>query len=115
MTAWVDREFERHDFTDEDLVGLSTERVVFTECNFSGANLAESRHRASAFRNCTFRRTSLWHSTFEQCTMLGSVFEQCRLRPVTFDEVDFTSTRPSPSRWRTGCGWTAGTARSLLN
>lgn len=90
MTAWVDREFERHDFTDEDLVGLSTERVVFTECNFSGANLAESRHRASAFRNCTFRRTSLWHSTFEQCTMLGSVFEQCRLRPVTFDEVDFT-------------------------
>ncbi|ETB32747.1 hypothetical protein O971_01580, partial [Mycobacterium avium subsp. hominissuis 10-4249] len=90
MTAWVDREFERHDFTDEDLVGLSTERVVFTECNFSGANLAESRHRASAFRNCTFRRTSLWHSTFEQCAMLASVFEQCRLRPVTFDEVDFT-------------------------
>lgn len=91
MTApWVDREFEGHDFTDDDLSRLRTERVVFTECNFSGANLAESAHRGSAFRNCTFRRTSLWHSSFSRCSMLGSVFVECRLRPITFDEVDFT-------------------------
>ncbi|WP_196770655.1 pentapeptide repeat-containing protein, partial [Mycobacterium colombiense] len=89
-TRWVDQEFECHDFTDDDLSRLQTERVVFTECNFGGANLAESQHRGSAFRNCTFRRTSLWHSTFSQCSMLGSVFVQCRLRPITFDEVDFT-------------------------
>ncbi|OBK99156.1 pentapeptide repeat-containing protein [Mycobacterium sp. 1165178.9] len=89
-TRWVDQEFEGHDFTDDDLSGVQTERVVFTECDFSGANLAESGHRGSAFRNCTFRRTSLWHSAFSQCTMLGSVFVQCRLRPITFDEVDFT-------------------------
>jgi uncharacterized protein YjbI with pentapeptide repeats len=89
-TRWVDQEFEGHDFTDEDLSRLQTERVVFTECNFGGANLAESGHRGSAFRNCTFRRTSLWHSTFSQCSMLGSVFVECRLRPITLDEVDFT-------------------------
>lgn len=89
-TRWVDREFEGHDFTDEDLSWLHTERAVFSECNFSGANLAESQHRASAFRNCTFRRTSLWHSEFAQCSMLGSVFVQCRMRPIAFDEVDFT-------------------------
>jgi uncharacterized protein YjbI with pentapeptide repeats len=76
---------------------LRTERVVFSECHFSDVNLAESERRASAFRNCTFQRTFLWHwgyrplagDIFRQCSMLGSVFMQCRLRPLTFDEVDF--------------------------
>lgn len=93
MPDWADREFtgeDFRDFQDGDLSRLHTERVVFTECDFSGVNLAESRHRGTAFRNCTFTRTTLWHSTFAQCSMLGSVFAQCRLRPVTFDEVDFT-------------------------
>lgn len=90
LPAWVDREFTDHDFREEDLSRLHTERVVFSECDFSGANLAESQHRGSAFRNCKFERTTLWHSTFAQCSMLGSVFVQCRLRPITFDEVDFT-------------------------
>ncbi len=63
---------------------------MFSECDFSGVNLTESEHRGSAFRNCTFERTILWHSTFQQCSMLGSVFVNCRLRPVKFDEVDFT-------------------------
>lgn len=69
---------------------MCTERVVFSQCNFRGANLAESHHNGSAFRNCRFERTSLWHSSFVQCSMLGSVFVACRLRPITFDEVDFT-------------------------
>jgi uncharacterized protein YjbI with pentapeptide repeats len=90
LQHWADREFAGRDFRDEDLSGLRTERVVFSECDFGGVNLAESDHRASAFRNCTFKRTTLWHSTFAQCSMLGSVFEQCRLRPLKFDEVDFT-------------------------
>ena len=89
---WADCEFEGRDFRDEDLSRLRTDRAVFSDCDFSGVNLAESQHRGSAFRNCTFRRTLLWHSTFAQCSMLGSVFEQCRLRPITFDEVDFTLT-----------------------
>lgn len=63
---------------------------MFSECDFSGVNLAESQHRGSAFRNCTFERTTLWHSTFAQCSMLGSVFVACRLRPLTLDDVDFT-------------------------
>lgn len=90
---WADREFSGEDFRDiqnGDLSRLQTDRVVFTECDFSGVNLAESVHRGSAFRNCIFTRTTLWHSTFVQCSMLGSVFAQCRLRPATFDEVDFT-------------------------
>lgn len=87
---WTDCEFVGRDFRDDDLSRLRTERVVFTECNFSGVNLAESEHLGSAFRNCTFNLTELWHSTFRQCSMLGSVFERCRMRPLTLDEVDFT-------------------------
>ena len=89
-TVWTDREFTEHDFRDEDLSRLRTERVVFTECDFSGVNLAESEHVGSAFRNCMFRRTTLWHSMFRHCSMLGSVFAECRLRPVTMVEIDFT-------------------------
>jgi uncharacterized protein YjbI with pentapeptide repeats len=90
LQQWADREFAGHDFRDDDLSRLCTERVVFSECDFSGVNLSESQHRGSAFRNCRFERTTLWHSIFAQCSMLGSVFVQCRLRPITFDEVDFT-------------------------
>lgn len=90
MPHWVDREVAGEDLRDEDFSRLRTERVVFSDCDFSGANLAESEHRGSAFRNCTFQRTLLWHSAFAQCSMLGSIFVHCRMRPVTFDEVDFT-------------------------
>jgi uncharacterized protein YjbI with pentapeptide repeats len=90
LLQWADCEFAGRDFRDEDFSRLRTERVVFTECDFSGVNLSESHHRGSAFRNCIFQRTLLWHSTFAQCSLLGSVFVQCRLRPLTFDEVDFT-------------------------
>lgn len=90
MQQWVDRDFTGQDFREEDLSRLHTERTVFDECDFTGANLTETVHRGSAFRNCTFLRTTMWHSTFQQCSMLGSVFEQCRLRPLTLDEVDFT-------------------------
>ena len=89
---WTEREFAGHDFRDEDLSGLTTVRAVFDECDFSGASLAESVHTGSAFRNCKFDRTTLWHSAFHGCSLLGSVFSRCRLRPVTFDEVDFTLT-----------------------
>lgn len=88
--SWSDQEFAGRDFRDEDLAGLRTERVVFTECDFSGANLTESMHLGSAFRNCRFVRTTLWHSTFRQCSLLGSTFEDCRLRPIVFEDVDFT-------------------------
>jgi uncharacterized protein YjbI with pentapeptide repeats len=90
LDPWIDCQFDGGDFRDEDLSRLRTERAVFSECNFSGVNLAESQHLGSAFRNCTFERTLLWHSAFHQCSMLGSVFVHCRMRPMTFDEVDFT-------------------------
>lgn len=90
MSHWSDREFTGHEFSDEDLSGLHTERVVFTECDFGGADLAESVHLGSAFRNCRFVRTTLWHSIFRHCSMMGSTFEDCRLRPIVCEEVDFT-------------------------
>jgi uncharacterized protein YjbI with pentapeptide repeats len=89
-TVWTDREFVGRDFRDDELGRLRTERVVFTECDFSGVDLAESEHTGSAFRNCVFRRTSLWRSTFRYCSLLGSVFTECRLRPLTLVEVDLT-------------------------
>lgn len=87
---WTDREITAETFYDDDFRELHTERVVFTECDFSGANLTESLHVGSAFRNCTFRRTSLWHSEFRQCSLLGSTFTDCRVRPSKFTETDFT-------------------------
>ena len=89
-TVWTEKEFVGHDFRDDDLSRLHTERAVFTECDFSGVDMSESEHVGSAFRNCTFRRTSLWHSTFRHCSLLGSVFTECRMRPLTLVEVDFT-------------------------
>ncbi|WP_319456502.1 MULTISPECIES: pentapeptide repeat-containing protein [unclassified Mycobacterium] len=88
--SWVDREYVGHDFRDDDLSRVRTERVVFTDCDFSGVDMSESEHVGSAFRNCTFRRTALFHSTFRHCSLLGSVFSECRLRPVTMVEVDLT-------------------------
>jgi len=90
--VWTEREVDNHDFRDDDLSRLRTERVVFTECDFSGVDMSESVHVGSAFRNCTFRRTSLLHSTFRQCSFLGSVFTECRMRPIKLEEVDFTLT-----------------------
>ena len=92
--SWVDREFVGVDFRADEYDGalsrLRTERVVFTECNFSGVDLSESQHAGSAFRNCTFRRATLWHSTFTHCSLLGSVFTECRLRPITIVESDLS-------------------------
>jgi uncharacterized protein YjbI with pentapeptide repeats len=88
--VWLDREFTGHDFRDDDLSRLRTERVVFDECDFSGVDLTESVHLGSAFRNCNFRRASLSHSTFRQCSLLGSVFTETRMRPLRFIEVDLS-------------------------
>jgi uncharacterized protein YjbI with pentapeptide repeats len=89
-TAWVDEEFVGRDFRDEDLSRLRTERVVFDDCDFGGVDLSESEHVGSAFRNCRFRRTTLWHSTFKHCSLMGSEFTECRLRPLVLMEVDLT-------------------------
>ena len=89
-TVWAEREFDGHDFRDDDLSRLRTERVVFTECDFSGVDMSEIRACRPAFRNCKFRRASLWHSTFSHCSFLGSVFTECRMRPMKLVEVDFT-------------------------
>jgi len=45
-TVWVEREFVGHDFREDDLSRLRTERVVFTECDVSGVRPGRIRtHR----------------------------------------------------------------------
>lgn len=89
-TVWAEEEFIGRDFRDEDLSRLRTDRVVFDGCDFSGIDMSESEHVGTAFRNCRFRRTTLWHSTFKHCSLLGSEFTECRLRPLVLVEVDMT-------------------------
>lgn len=84
---WSTRSYVNCAFTDSDLSGLHTQNVTFT-----GADLRRSVHNGSAFRSCTFTRTSLWHSEFHHSTLMGSVFENCRVRPLILDEVDLTLT-----------------------
>jgi uncharacterized protein YjbI with pentapeptide repeats len=51
VDSWTDGEFagrDFRDFNDADLSRLRTERVVFTDCDFSGVNLAESQHHVTA-------------------------------------------------------------------
>jgi uncharacterized protein YjbI with pentapeptide repeats len=45
---WTDCEFVGRDFRDDDLSRLHTERVVFTECDFSGADIAQALAYAAA-------------------------------------------------------------------
>ncbi|MFN8071528.1 MAG: pentapeptide repeat-containing protein [Mycobacterium sp.] len=87
---WLDTEYVGADFTEQDFSELTTQRVVFTDCDFSGADLAYSVHAGTAFRNCCFRRTTLWHSNFRYCSFLGSTFDECRMRPLLCEEVDFS-------------------------
>ena len=42
-TVWTETEFVGHDFRDDDLSRLRTERAVFTECDFSGVDMSESK------------------------------------------------------------------------
>ena len=87
---WVDQEFTRHDFREGRPRRPANRAGGLHGMRFLGANLSESMHLSSAFRNCRFVRATLWQSTFRQCSLLGSTFEDCRLRPIVFEDVDFT-------------------------
>ena len=97
FAALVDREFSGRDFRDEDLSRLRTERAVFSECDFSDANLAESDHRGIGVLQphvraepcCALGAPPACGGHVCAASTLGSVFVQCRMRPMTFDEVDF--------------------------
>ena len=89
---WTDCEFVGRDFRDDDLSRLRTERVVFTECDFSGVNLGRVRASRVGVPQLHVQPDDAVAQHFRQCSMLGSVFVRCRLRPLTLDEVDFTLT-----------------------
>ncbi len=105
---WTDCEFIGRDFRDDDLSRLRTERVVFTECDFSGGNLGESEHLGSAFRNRTlaldevdFTLTALGGNDLR-----GIDFSGCRPREANLVEADLRKTVlrgavVDPSLWTT--------------
>src|SRR4051794_31685201 len=77
-------------FVDADLTEIVTRGTVFEECDLSGARLNASRHEASAFLRCRFRRTSLFGAGLVACKLTGSTFESAVLRPLTVDGGDWS-------------------------
>lgn len=87
------RRFVGARYVDIDMLELTTERVVFEECDFSGVKLNASVHRATAFLRCRFRRTSLFAATFAECKLTGSEFLDSVLRPLQVDGGDWSYVR----------------------
>ena len=56
----------------------------------SGAPSATPSHRGSAFRSCTFGRTTLSGAAFTGCSLLGSTLLDSRVRPLTLTDCDLT-------------------------
>jgi uncharacterized protein YjbI with pentapeptide repeats len=97
LSQWADCEFAGRDFTDEDLSRLRTERVVFSECDFSGVNLSESHHHGSAFRNCTFERTLL---CTDKAVLHSADLSGARTTGARLDDADLRGATADPSLWR---------------
>lgn len=91
----VDEHYLGCRFNDADLTEMTSRGVVFEECDFSGARLNASKHSASGFLRCSFRRTSLFDATFDECKLSGSTFQETALRPlrVTGGDWSFVSLR----------------------
>lgn len=87
------RRFVGARFLDADMLELTTERVVFEECDFSGVRLNASVHRDTAFLRCRFRRTSLFAATLAECKLTGSEFLDVVLRPLHVDGGDWSYVR----------------------
>ncbi len=66
-------------FVEVDLSEAVTDGTVFDECTFRGVRFNVSKHRSSAFVNCTFSRCSFFDASFTGCKLVGSRFEECAL------------------------------------
>ena len=87
------RRFVGAQFVDTDMLELTTESVVFEECEFSGVRLNASLHRDTAFLRCRFHRTSLFAATLSGCKLTGSEFLDTVLRPLQVDGGDWSYVR----------------------
>ncbi|MBA3537167.1 MAG: DUF4935 domain-containing protein [Tatlockia sp.] len=74
------------------------QEVVFIDCNFANADLAESYARDSLFFNCQFNNSDLtgfkgFMSIFSHCMMKGVFFNDAQLSASNFDYADLTDAK----------------------
>jgi fluoroquinolone resistance protein len=72
-----DEEFSGVRFVDVDLTEATTRGAVFTDCVFENVKFNVSKHEATAFVNCTFRRCNFFDTSFTGCKVIGAVFDAC--------------------------------------
>ena len=63
---------------------------MFTDCDFSGVDMAESEHVGSAFRNCTFRGRRCGTAPFVTAACWARCSPNAGCGRSVFEEVDFT-------------------------
>lgn len=76
------------DFTEADLAGTSFSNCVFTGCDFSGLRLTATRFEDCRFADANLSNTIVDHTRFD-----GAVFERCKLVGLNFglsDSLTFT-------------------------
>jgi len=107
---WSDREFAGRDFRDEDLAGLRTERVVFTDCDFSGADLAVDFTLAALggadlrgvdLSGCRLRETSLVRADLREAILSGADLTGARTEGLRLEGADLRGARVDSTLWIT--------------
>jgi uncharacterized protein YjbI with pentapeptide repeats len=92
---WRGRALDGDTFTDvtfleADLSEVATASALFDGCSFKGVRLNGSVHRASAFVNCTFLRSSFFDASFAGCKLVGSSFEKCTFELLKVEGGDWS-------------------------
>jgi fluoroquinolone resistance protein len=82
--------YQQVEFVDVDMMELTSNRAVFTECTFRGVRLNVSAHTSTAFLNCTFARCTFFNATFTGCKLTGSMFDRCSYGPLTVAGGDWS-------------------------
>lgn len=72
--------------------GLATRSCVFTNCNFTFAELYDSVHTYSAFVNCEFGGANLFSSSWIQCKCTGSSFYTAKLTGILLEKGNYSYT-----------------------
>ena len=108
-TVWTEREFDGHDFRDDDLRRLSTERVVFTECrmrpmklievDFTLAVLGGADLRGVDLSDCRMREASLVEADLRKAVLRRADLSGARLQNAKLDEADLRGARVDPTLW----------------
>ena len=110
-TVWAEREFDGHDFRDEDLSRLRTQRVVFTECrmrlvtfvevDFTLTVLGGSDLRGIDLSDCRLREASLVEADLRKAVLRRADLSGARVQNTKLEEADLRGARVDPTLWTT--------------